>query len=148
MTEQHRIMVLIVEDNPADARLVKTLVEETGFPISITILRDGEGAIQFLALAAKGELPEPDLILLDINLPKKNGHEVLASIRKNGMLSNIYVAMCSGSNSEEDFAKARRNKANAYFIKPMGSEEMEAMVTGLRDILFSVSEGAEISRSF
>ena len=54
MTEQHRIKVLIVEDNPADARLVKTLVEETGFPINITILRDGEGAIQFLARASHG----------------------------------------------------------------------------------------------
>jgi CheY-like chemotaxis protein len=148
MTEQHRIKVLIVEDNPADARLVKTLVEETGFPINITILRDGEGAILFMARAAKGELPEPDLILLDINLPKKNGHEVLASIRENGHLAHIYVAMCSGSSSEEDFAKARLNQANAYLIKPMGSEEMEAMVTGLRDILFSVSDGSNPSLSF
>jgi CheY-like chemotaxis protein len=146
--ERRRMRVLIVEDNDADACLVKTLVEDTGLPTSITLVRDGEGAIRFVESAAKGAAPEPDLILLDIDLPKRNGHEVLASIRENGRTAHICVVMCTGSSSEEDFAQALGNRANAYLIKPMGLEEMDAMVTNLRRILDLIGEGSSLNTSF
>ena len=148
MIEQHRMKVLIVDDNNADARLVKTLVEETGLPINITIVRDGEGAILHMERAAKGELPEPDLILLDINLPKKDGHEVLAAIRSMGQIAQTCVVMCSGSGMAEDYAQARINHANAYILKPVGFEEMDAIVKDLRGILVSLINGTNQAVAF
>ncbi len=139
MTGRRHMRVLIVEDNKADARLVRALVEETGLPTDITFVRDGEGAIQMMESAAKGDAAIPDLVLLDINLPKKNGHEVLASIRGDDRLAHTFVAMCSGSDSIEDRARACGNGANEYLQKPMGLEEMETMVTSLRRILISLN---------
>jgi two-component system, chemotaxis family, response regulator Rcp1 len=135
MTEQRRMQVLIVEDNNADARLVRALLEETGMPTDIMLVRDGEGAIRMMESAEKGESPAPDLVLMDINLPKKNGHEVLTKIRELDRLAKTYVAMCSGSSSEEDIVRASNNHANAYLHKPMGVEEMDDMVNDLRRIL-------------
>jgi chemotaxis family two-component system response regulator Rcp1 len=132
--------VLIVEDNKADARLVRALVEETGLPTEITLVADGEKAIQVIESAANGEGPAPDLVLLDINLPKKNGHEVLASIRDFECLANTFIAMCSGSSSCEDIRRCRNNGANAYLLKPMGLEEMEEVIVRLRNILVSLNE--------
>ncbi len=139
---QRRLRVLIVEDNNADARLVQALVEETGFPTQITMVGDGEKAIQMMERAAKGEGPEPDLVLLDINLPKKNGYEVLSSIRDYAHMAHIFIAMCSGSSSCEDVRRSRNDGADAYFLKPMGLEEMDQIVTRLRDILVSLNERA------
>jgi chemotaxis family two-component system response regulator Rcp1 len=132
--------VMIVEDNKADARLVRALVEETGLPTEITIVSDGEKAIQVMEDAAHGNGPAPDLVLLDINLPKKNGHEVLASIRDSECLANTFIAMCSGSNSSEDIRRCRNNGANAYLLKPMGLEEMDEVIERLRNILVSLNE--------
>ncbi len=148
MLEQRHMHVLIVEDNPADARLVKELVKETGLPIDISLMRDGEGAIQMMERAAKGESPPPDLVLLDINLPKKNGHEVLASIREMDRLADTCVAMCSGSSSFEDLRRARLNGANAYLIKPIGPGEMETMIMNLRQMLIELNEGTFFAKCF
>lgn len=133
--------VLIVEDNKADARLVRALLEETGLPTQITLVGDGEKAIEMMESVAKGEGMAPDLVLLDINLPKKNGHEVLASIRDDSRIANTFIAMCSGSSSCEDMRSSRNHGANAYLLKPMGMEEMEEIITRLRKILVSLSEG-------
>jgi DNA-binding response OmpR family regulator len=140
--------VLIVEDNNADARLVKALVEETGMSINITLVGDGEGAIQAMESAERGEAQAPDLVLLDINLPRKNGHEVLATIREMQRMSQTYIAMCSGSTSHEDISLARRNGANAYFEKPTGLEEMDALVRRLRQILNSLNDGSNQATIF
>jgi len=85
--------------------------------------------------------PGACLILLDINLPRKNGHEVLASIRGNDHIAHTCVVMCSSSTSLEDIARARNNGANAYLLKPMGSKDMNTMVTLLRQILLNLKEG-------
>jgi two-component system, chemotaxis family, response regulator Rcp1 len=140
-----RINVLIVEDNKADARLVQALVEETGMPTRIILAGDGEKAIQVMESAAKGEGIVPDLILLDINLPKKNGLEVLNSIRESKGIAQTFIAMCSGSSSNDDIIRSRNNGANAYFLKPMGLDEMEDVTRRLRNILITLSEGLSTS---
>lgn len=145
MKGDSRMRVLIVEDNKADARLVRALVEETGMPTEITLVSDGEKAIQVMEEAAHGEWPKPDLVLLDINLPKKNGHEVLASIRDCECLSNTFVAMCSGSSSSEEISRCRSHGANAYLLKPMGLEEMDAVIERLRNILISLNERPKLA---
>jgi CheY-like chemotaxis protein len=148
MLEKRQMQVLIVEDNKADARLVRALIEETGLPIKITLIGNGEEAIRMMKAASRGETPAPDLILLDINLPKRNGHEVLAYIRGDSRVADTCVAMCSGSDSFEDMERARSNKANAYLQKPIGTEEMDLMVSSLRQILISLNEGSELAVSF
>ncbi len=135
--------VLLVEDNQADAVLMGTLMQETGFPFDLSLVDDGEGAIRFIKAALNGEHRFPDLILLDVNLPKKNGHEVLSFIRKGVKLTDICIVICSGSNSTEDIEKARQNLANAYLVKPMCADEMEATVINLKDILDSLSDGSD-----
>jgi chemotaxis family two-component system response regulator Rcp1 len=109
-------------------------------PTQITLVGDGEKAIQVMESAAKGNGQAPDLVLLDINLPKKNGHEVLASIRDSASIANTFIAMCSGSSSCEDIRRSRNNGANAYLLKPMGLEEMEEIIARLRNILISLNE--------
>ena len=141
---ERRINVLIVEDNKADARLVRALVEETGMPTQITLVGDGEKAIQMMENAVNGDGIAPDLVLLDINLPKKNGHEVLTSIRQSRAIDHIFIAMCSGSSSCEDIRRSRNNGANAYLLKPMGLEEMEEIIARLRNILISLSERSPV----
>jgi CheY-like chemotaxis protein len=140
MPKQRQMRVLIVEDNKADARLVSALVEETGLPIQIILVGDGEKAIEMMESAAKGDKPALDLVLLDINLPKKNGHEVLASIKDHAVKANTYIAMCSGSSSIEDIKRSRMYGADAYLLKPMGMEEMDEVIVRLRDILISLNE--------
>lgn len=141
----HRcIHVMIVEDNKADARLVQALLEETGMPTVITFVGDGEKAIEMMESAAKGEGPVPDLVLLDINLPKKNGHEVLSSIREKAHNAHTFIAMCSGSSSCEDIRRSRNNGADAYLLKPMGMEEMDEIINRLRGILVSLDQGVDL----
>jgi two-component system, chemotaxis family, response regulator Rcp1 len=140
MFGSRRLRVLIVEDNKADARLVQSLLEETGVPITVVLAGDGEKAIAIVESVAKGERPAPDLILLDINLPKKNGHEVLASIRELANNAQPFVAMCSGSSSDEDIRRSRNGGADAYLLKPMGMEEMDEIIDRLRTILVLLAE--------
>ena len=142
MIPQRRIRVLIVEDNKADARLVQDLLNQTGLLTQVTLVGDGEKAIHLMEMAEQGEGKAPDLVLLDINLPKKNGYEVLDSIKDYAKVAHTFIAMCSGSTSCEDFRRARCNGANAYLLKPMGLEEMEDIITRLRSILVSLDVGS------
>lgn len=128
------VRVLVVEDNPSDAFLATELIKETGIPTDITIVEDGEMAISALEKAVEGRLGLPGLILLDINLPKKNGHEVLKFVQR-AHLANTYVAIYTGSSSPDDAQNAMDHGADAYIIKPIGSKEMERTVQKFRQIL-------------
>jgi CheY-like chemotaxis protein len=128
--------VLLVEDNPADALLAAELIRETGVSANITTVSDGEMAIAALEKMRLSESEFPDFILLDINLPKKNGHEVLRFIH-NAHLHSAYVAIYTGSNSPDDERKAAEHGADAYIIKPIGTKEMEKTVRLFKDILNS-----------
>jgi CheY-like chemotaxis protein len=142
------MQVLIVDDNNADARMVRALLEATGMPTNITLVGDGEGAIRIMESASMGQRPAPDLVILDINLPRKNGHDVLTSIRAMDRLAHTCVAMCSSSNSNDDKRQARENGANAYLLKPMGLEEMEEMIVTLRHIFVTLNEEAVVAKFF
>ena len=139
---QHRYArVLLVEDNPADALLAAELINETGIKANITTVNDGELAITTLEEMWKSESDSPDLILLDINLPKKNGHEVLRFIRT-AHIAKAYVAIYTGSSSPEDKRNAEEHGADAYIIKPIGPVEMDRTVEMLRKILGSKLEAS------
>ena len=138
------VSVLLVEDNPADALLAAELLKETGVRTNITTVSDGELAISTLEKMVGSQSGIPDLIILDINLPKKNGHEVLAFIRR-AHLANTFVAIYTGSSSPEDERNAKEHGADAYIIKPIGSKEMERTISKFREILATKAKSVSTS---
>lgn len=113
------INILLVEDNEGDIFLMTEVLSEAGIINTIENARDGAQAIKLLEdRVADNSKNLPDLILLDINLPKKNGHEVLASVKSNPSLKKIPIIVLTTSSSELDILKAYDLQANCYLIKP------------------------------
>jgi two-component system, chemotaxis family, response regulator Rcp1 len=115
--------VLLVEDNPGDIRLVLEAFKEGGFPCKLHVTRDGEQAMAFLHQEAPYlDSPRPTLILLDLNLPRKDGREVLSEIKHEEGLRKIPVMVMSTSTRAEDIDKAYDLHANCYIPKPVDVE--------------------------
>lgn len=111
--------VLLVEDNPGDIRLMLEAFKEGGLTCRLNITRDGEQAMAYLhQKGVYAESPRPALILLDLNLPRKDGREVLAEIKQENKLCRIPVVILSTSTSHEDVQKAYELHANCYLPKP------------------------------
>lgn len=109
----------MIEDNEGDILLTTEALEEKLFANKISVIRDGKQAIDYLDNLANIEQNElPDFILLDINLPKKNGHEVLHHIKESETLKQIPVIMLTTSSSEQDVLTSYKNHANCYITKP------------------------------
>ncbi len=128
--------MLLVEDNPADARLVLEAFKESSHNLSIQIqvAQDGEEALEYL----KKEkdfcyATTPDLVLLDLNLPKKNGIEVLQEIKEDENLKKIPVIVLSTSNNQDDINKAYQNHANCYLSKPLDFNEFQDLIKVVQD---------------
>ncbi|MGN6196900.1 MAG: response regulator [Ginsengibacter sp.] len=112
--------ILLIEDNEGDILLTKEAFIEIGLSIEIKILNDGQQAIKYLRKEAEFKNAEtPDIILLDLNIPKVNGLQVLQTIKNDQLLKVIPVVILSTSNSEKDRSLAYRNHANCYFTKPV-----------------------------
>jgi CheY-like chemotaxis protein len=127
------VEVLLVEDNPGDAWLVREAVLENDLPYRMTVARDGLTALEYLRQAGNGQSPRPDLILLDLNLPRMDGRELLAVIRPDAELGTILVAILTSSTGEQDVLVAHGLRSDAYFIKPMDYQ-------GYVDILRRIDE--------
>jgi CheY-like chemotaxis protein len=129
MTPVH---ILLVEDNEGDILLIEEAFEEGKLNTDLSKVRDGEKAIQFLK--KQGEFSDektPDLVILDINLPRKNGHEVLRFIKNSAEYKHIPVIMLTTSSSEKDVLKSYKEHANCYITKPLGADEFIKAVTGI-----------------
>lgn len=114
------IKILLVEDNEGDILLIQEALIDAKIINKMQIARDGSAAIKLLEdLSENNQSSLPDLILLDINLPKKNGHEVLASIKENPTLKKIPIIVLTTSASETDIFKAYDLHANCYIVKPV-----------------------------
>ncbi len=114
------IEILLIEDNPADVRLTKEAFKEARVRNNINIVQDGDSALAFLRQQAPYEdAPRPDLILLDLNLPKKNGREVLAEIKNDPKTQLIPVVILTTSDDEGDVLRSYNLYANAYLVKPI-----------------------------
>lgn len=114
------IDILLVEDNAGDARLVREMFQEAKLVNSMTAVGDGVEALACLRREGKyATLKQPDLVLLDLNLPRKDGREVLAEIRKDPKLKRIPVVVLTGSKAEEDILQAYDLDADAYLSKPI-----------------------------
>ena len=121
--------ILLVEDNPGDVRLVTEALKDGGQPKQIHVAEDGVVAMEMLrGHDPDSEAPWPDLILLDLNLPRKHGHEVLAEIRQDERLHLTPVIVFTSSAAEQDIRRAYELHANCYVTKPGGFDElMEAI---------------------
>lgn len=114
-----RFNILLVEDNQGDVLLTQEAFEESGDNCQLFVVNDGQEAINFLErIPPYAHVDSPKLILLDINLPKINGHEVLRYIKSNSNLKHIPVIMLTTSSSEKDISACYSNYANCYITKP------------------------------
>jgi CheY-like chemotaxis protein len=123
------IEILMVEDNPGDVRLTQEALREAKVRNNIHVLTDGVEALAYLRRQGRyANASRPDVILLDLNLPKKDGREVLAEIKVDPNLLRIPVVILTSSEAEEDILKAYNLHANAYVAKPVGLEQFMAVV--------------------
>jgi CheY-like chemotaxis protein len=133
------IEVLLVEDNLGDVELTKLALEECELEIHLSVVGDGAAALEFLESRQQSAIdtPYPDLILLDLNLPKKSGHEVLAAIKADRVLRRIPVLILTTSQAEEDIFKAYDGYASGYIPKPPSFERFVQVVRSIEDFWFS-----------
>ena len=133
-----RLMLLLVEDSRADARLIMEVFKEEKVAVDIEVVRDGEQAMDFLF--KRGEYSTaatPNLILLDLNLPKKDGREVLEEVKKDAELSSIPIIILTTSQSEEDVIKSYKLHASCYVTKPIDLEHFVKVIRSLDEFWFS-----------
>lgn len=129
--------ILLVEDEPNSAFFVQHLFRKLDLPNPLRVARDGQEAIDYLdgvgAFADRQSHPFPGLVLLDLNMPKLAGFEVLRRIRASSALRALIVIILTASSSNEDIAQAYLLGANAYLVKPLQIEELELMVKAIKD---------------
>jgi CheY-like chemotaxis protein len=126
--------VLLVEDNPGDVRLTREVLRERKISNRLSVASDGVEAIAFLRRqAAYADAPRPDLILLDLNLPKKDGRQVLAEIKADERLRHIPVVILTTSKAEEDILKSYELHANCYITKPVDFDQFVGVVRSIED---------------
>lgn len=139
MSEMNLIHILLVEDNEGDIILTKEAFEDAKIINELSIVRDGKEAIDFLSKVGKyADVSTPNLILLDINLPKKNGHEVLKFIKENDDIKHIPVIMLTTSSSDKDINKSYESYANCYITKPVEVEDFLEIVSKIEDFWISI----------
>ncbi|MCL4473207.1 MAG: response regulator [Actinobacteria bacterium] len=137
--EGTQINILLVEDNPDDVLLTTKLLKHAKLMNSIAVVNDGEEALAYLL--QEGEFASalrPDLVLLDLNLPKKSGNEVLAAIRSNPTLCSITVVIQSASDDETELLKNSDFSADCYVTKPVDLDKMIQIVSSVEDFGLSV----------
>jgi len=131
--------VLLVEDNPGDARLTQEAFKEGKVLNVVRVVSDGEEALAFLRRQGPfADAPRPDLILLDLNLPKKDGREVLAEIKADPDLKRIPVVILTTSKAEEDIARTYNLHANCYITKPVDLEQFLQVVRSIEDFWLAI----------
>jgi chemotaxis family two-component system response regulator Rcp1 len=128
------IEVLLVEDSPGDVRLTREAFRDANPTIHLHVASDGVEAMAFLKhQGAHVHAPRPDMILLDLNLPKMDGREVLVHIKEDASLKTIPTVILTTSDAEADIAKSYQLQANCYLCKPVQLDAFEALVKSIND---------------
>jgi len=112
------LRILVVDDSPSDVRLIREALKETAVNVTLIVARDGVEATDYLQKTLLGEFVRPDLIILDLNLPRKSGREVLAEVKTDARLKQIPVIVMTSSSANEDVTHAYNLNANSYITKP------------------------------
>lgn len=133
------IEILLVEDNPGDVRLTLEALKEAKVRNRLNVARDGAEAMAYLHREGTfAEAPRPDLILLDLNLPKKDGRQVLAEIKADESLKSIPVVVLTTSRAEQDILQSYNLHANCYITKPVDLEQFIEVVKSIEDFWLTV----------
>ncbi len=133
------VEILLVEDNPGDVRLTQEVLRDGRVRNNMSVVKDGVDAISFLHQT--GEYvgaPRPDIILLDLNLPKKDGREVLAEIKADSDLKNIPVVVLTTSSAEQDIFRSYDLHANCYITKPVDLDQFIKVIRSIEDFWLTI----------
>ncbi|NCC23820.1 MAG: response regulator [Deltaproteobacteria bacterium] len=139
MNRLKAVEILMVEDNPDDVLLTREALKDAKVHSVLHVVQDGEEA--FLFLRRQGpftESPRPDIILLDLNLPRKDGHEVLREIKADPVLRTIPVVVLTTSDNEDDIERAYDCHVNCYVTKPVDFDQFMKVVRSIEDFWFTV----------
>jgi chemotaxis family two-component system response regulator Rcp1 len=133
------IEILLIEDNPGDVRLTQEALKEAKVRNNLRVSRDGVEALAFLRQeGAHADTPRPDLVLLDLNLPKKDGREVLAEIKADDRLKRIPVVILTTSQAEEDIIRMYNLHANCYVTKPVDLDQFLKVVKSIEEFWLTI----------
>ena len=133
------IEILLVEDNPGDVRLTQEAVREAKIRNTLNVVNDGEEAIAYVRRQGEyADRPRPDLILLDLNLPRKDGREVLQDLKSDPDLHRIPVVVLTSSAAEQDILRTYDLYANAYVTKPVDLEQFMHVVSSIQDFWLNI----------
>ncbi|MGE5498690.1 MAG: response regulator [Syntrophothermus sp.] len=131
---KNTIEILLIEDNPGDILLIKDVLNEDNDPFDLKVIKDGGEAMDYLgSLSRNQQNGLPDLVILDLNLPKKNGREILASIRAVENLKDLSVIIFTSSDAEEDIAICRNLNVVSYYKKPIDYDEYVITVRAIKN---------------
>jgi CheY-like chemotaxis protein len=141
------INILLVEDNPGDVRLTREAFKDGMLRNNLEVVMDGEAAMDYLRGAGDySQKPRPDLILLDLNLPKMNGREVLAAIKADPELKRIPVVVLTTSSDEQDIMESYKHFAASYIVKPVSMEKFVNVVSSFKQYWLSVVKLPEVDQ--
>lgn len=136
-----QIELLLVEDDPGDVELTREGLHAAKFVVHMHVVDDGEKALQYLKQQGPyRHASRPDMVLLDLNMPKRSGREVLREIRKDDTLKNIPIVILTTSESEADISACYRLGANCYITKPVRFDEFNRVVKELEHFWFTVAQ--------
>jgi CheY-like chemotaxis protein len=134
-TAEAACIVMLIEDNPADANLVHVALLEHGVKCELVHVKDGEEAVDFIDRLDRGEAPCPDLVILDLNLPRKPGSTVLKRVRESEVCGHIPVVVLTSSNDQKDRDEAKRLGASLYIRKPSRLSELMSLGAVFKDLI-------------
>lgn len=139
MNEQKQIDVLLVEDDPGDVLMTREAFEENKVANRLAVVNDGASAMEYLRKEGQyADAPTPDMVLLDLNLPRMDGREVLAAMKSDEALRRIPVVVLTTSEAEEDVLRSYSLHANAYVTKPVDFQRFIDVVRQIDDFFVSV----------
>lgn len=143
MPEEDKLEILLVDDNKADIWMIDDFIREKNHNVKLTVLRDGQEAVSYLNKESDfRDAPDPSLIVLDLNMPRLNGKEVLAKIGQSGRFRNVPVIVLTSSSNPRDEEECRELGADHYFTKPASLEDYDFIVSSFIRI------AAQDNRSF
>lgn len=133
------VEILLIEDNPGDIRLTREALDHGGIPCRVNVVGDGDVAMDFLYQRDRyGDAPTPDMIILDLNLPRRSGLEVLAEIKGDPSLQSIPVIVFTSSTSEKEINRSYELHANCFIAKPVGLDRFTEVVQSIERFWLSI----------
>jgi len=133
------IEILLVEDNPGDVELARVALADSKVTNRLRVVEDGESALDYMHRRGRfSGAPRPDLVLLDLNLPKKDGREVLAELKSDPNLKRIPVVILTTSSAEEDILRTYNLHANCYITKPLDFKQFHKVIKSIENFWLSI----------